>query len=83
MIIPYVNYEIILSSRFYFAVVTMIIYLIVAFPGTNKYIGSHLGLHDYDDVTSNDRYYLLMIHSFAMGFLTYVSLLIYNLSARK
>ena len=78
MIIPYFNYECVLSIQFYFSIAIMILYLIVAFPGTNKYVGSYLGLHNYDNVTSNDRYYLLFVHSIVMSLLTYILLMVYN-----
>jgi len=78
MIIPYINYEITISRNIYFSLMIIAVYAVVAFPDTNKFIGSYLGLEDYDDVTSYDRYYLLIIHSLVMGLLTYILLMIYN-----
>ena len=78
MIIPYFNYEFTISRHIIFSFIIVFVYAIVAFPEINKFIGSYLNLEDYDDVTSNDRYYLLIIHSFAMGLLTYLLLMIYN-----
>jgi len=56
----------------------MILYLIVAMPDTNKYIGKYLGLNKYDDVTENDRYYLWFIHSIVFALLMFVLLMLYN-----
>ena len=78
MIIPYINYEILLSKHTYFCFFTMILYLIVAMPDTNKYIGEHLHLDKYDNVTSNHRYYLWFIHSIIMAILMYILLLFYT-----
>ena len=81
MKIPYLNYELTIPRETIFSFMIALVYAFVAFPEINKFIGSHLYLEDYDDVTSNDRYYLLMIHSVVMGLLTYLLLMIYNPSS--
>ena len=80
MKIPYLNYELTIPREAIFSFMIALVYAFVAFPDINKFIGSYLYLEDYDDVTSSDRYYLLLIHSVAMGFLTYILLMIYGLS---
>tara|TARA_Y100000389_G_scaffold16567_1_gene14619 strand:- start:3913 stop:4158 length:246 start_codon:yes stop_codon:yes gene_type:complete len=56
----------------------MILYLIVAMPDTNKYIGSYLELDHYDDTSQNDRYYLWFIHSVVFAIAMYILLMFYN-----
>ena len=61
MIIPYFNYEIIIPRKMFFCFFSMVLYLIIAMPDTNRYVGSHIYLYKYDDISKNDRYYLWFI----------------------
>lgn len=81
MIIPYFNYELgfpTISRKIIFCLLSMILYLIVAMPDTNKYIGSYLELDHYDDTSQNDRYYLWFIHSVVFAIAMYILLMFYN-----
>ena len=61
-----------------FSVLIMIVYLIVASPDVYNFVGSIVGLDDYDNPNMEDRYDLLYIHSFVMALLTFLMLFIYN-----
>lgn len=61
-----------------FAVLASVIYVIVARPETYKFVGSILGLDNYDDPFQSDRDILLYIHSVVMGLLIFILLLFYN-----
>ena len=80
MIIPYFNYEIsfTISNKTYFCVFLMMLFLIIANPGTYKIVGDIIGLDGYDDTRSYHRFYLLFIHAIIYGGIIYVVLSIYN-----
>ena len=78
MIIPYFNYEIIIPRKIFFCFFSMILYLIVAMPDTNKFIGDYISLYHYDDNSQNDRYYLWFIHSVVFAVAMYVLLMFYS-----
>ena len=80
MIIPYLNYEIsfLVSNKTYFCIFLMLLYLIVANPGTYKIVGNSVGLEKYDDFRSHDRHYLLFVHAIVFAFVVYIALSIYN-----
>ena len=61
-----------------FSVLIMIVYLIVASPDVYNFVGSIVGLDDYDNPNMEDRYDLLYIHSVVMALLTFLMLFIYN-----
>ena len=42
MKIPFIDYEFTISRKVYFCFFSMILYLIVAMPDTNKFIGKYL-----------------------------------------
>ena len=62
----------------FFSLIVLVIYLVVANPSTYNFVGSVIGLNDYDNANKPDRNTLLYIHSFVMGLLTFIALLIYN-----
>jgi hypothetical protein len=80
MIIPYLNYEIsfTISKKTYFCIFLMMLFLIIANPGTYKIIGSFIDLKEFDDFESHHRHYLLFIHSIVYALLVYIALSIYN-----
>ena len=78
MIIPYFNYEIIIPRKMFFCFFSMVLYLIIAMPDTNRYVGSHIYLYKYDDISKNDRYYLWFIHSIVFAIAMYVLLMFYS-----
>ena len=78
MKIPFTDYEVTVSRKIYFCFFSMILYLIVAMPDTNKHIGSYLNLPNYDDYNEYDRYYLWFIHSVIYGLLMFVLLILYS-----
>tara|TARA_B100000424_G_C22798850_1_gene428600 strand:+ start:324 stop:545 length:222 start_codon:yes stop_codon:yes gene_type:complete len=45
-----------------FALMAAVMYLVIASPPVYNTVGSILGLHDYDDASSNDRTLLLFVH---------------------
>ena len=61
-----------------FSIMIMIVYLIVASPDMYNFVGSIVGLDDYDNPNMEDRYDLLYIHSFVMALLSFIILFIYN-----
>ena len=61
-----------------FSILIMIVYLIVASPDVYNFVGSIVGLDNYDNPNMEDRYDLLYIHSFVMALLTFLMLFIYN-----
>jgi hypothetical protein len=46
-----------------FCVLTGILYFVLTLPETNKFIGARIGLIKYDDAKSDDRYYLVLLHT--------------------
>ena len=60
-----------------FSILIMIVYLIVASPDVYNFVGSIVGLDNYDNPNMEDRYDLLYIHSFVMALLTFLMLFIY------
>jgi len=66
------------SRKILFSLIVVVIYLVVANPSTYNFVGSIIGLKDYDNANKPDRDTLLYIHSAVMGLLTFISLLIYN-----
>ena len=58
--------------------VRILLYLIVANPGTYKIVGSSVGLEKYDDFRSHDRHYLLFVHGIVFAVVVYIALSIYN-----
>ena len=78
MKIPFIDYEFTISRKVYFCFFSMILYLIVAMPDTNKFVGKYLNLEKYDDFNENDRYYLWLIHSIVFALLMFVLLMLYS-----
>ena len=66
------------GRKIIFSILIMIVYLIVASPDVYNFVGSIVGLDDYDNPNMEDRYDLLYIHSFVMALLTFLMLFIYN-----
>ena len=66
------------SRKLFFSLIVVIIYLVVANPSTYNFVGSIIGLNEYDNANKSDRNTLLYIHSLVMGLLTFIALLIYN-----
>ena len=66
------------SRKLFFSLIIVVIYLVVANPSTYNFVGSVIGLNDYDNANKPDRDTLLYIHSLVMGLLTFIALLIYN-----
>jgi len=62
----------------FFSLIVVVIYLIVANPSTYNFVGSIIGLKEYDNANKPDRITLLYVHSAVMGLLTFIALLIYN-----
>jgi len=56
----------------------MVLFLIIANPGTYRIVGDIIGLDGYDDTRSYHRFYLLFIHSIVYVLLIYIVLSIYN-----
>mgnify|MGYP006192503185 CR=1 FL=1 len=69
-----------LSRPVKFCIVASIIYMIVSFPEMKDFIGHYTSLSKHDDIESNDRYYLVIIHSLLFGCLVYVVLYLYPLN---
>lgn len=78
MKIPFIDYEFTVPRKVIFCALSMVIYLLVAMPDINKIVGKIFDLHDYDDKTKPDRYYLLLIHTVVFGFLMFILLMLYN-----
>jgi len=66
------------SRKMFFSLIVIIIYLVVANPSTYNFVGSIIGLNEYDNANKSDRNTLLYVHSVVMGLLTFIALLIYN-----
>ena len=66
------------SRKMFFSLIVVIIYLVVANPSTYNFVGSIIGLNEYDNANKPDRDTLLYVHSVVMGLLTFIALLIYN-----
>lgn len=66
------------SRKMFFSLIVVVIYLVVANPSTYNFVGSIIGLNDYDNANKPDRKTLLYVHSVVMGLLTFIALLIYN-----
>ena len=66
------------GRKMLFSFFILLVYIIVANPTTYNFVGSIVGLDDYDNANMEDRNYLLYIHSFVMALLTFIVLLIYN-----
>ena len=62
----------------FFSFLVVLLYLVVANSATYKFVGSIIGLDEYDNANKPDRDTLLYIHSLVMGLLTFIALLIYN-----
>ena len=78
MKIPFTEYEISISRKIVFCFFSILLYLAVAMPDSNKFIGNILRLDEYDDYTKNDRYYLWLIHSMVFGILMFVVVTLYS-----
>jgi hypothetical protein len=50
----------------------------VANPRTYNFVGSIIGLKEYDNANKEDRNTLLYVHAIVMGLLSFIALLIYN-----
>ena len=50
------------EKKLMFSFLAAIMYLIIASPMVYNFVGSILGLEEYDDSASNDRTILLFIH---------------------
>jgi hypothetical protein len=61
-----------------FSVFISIIYSFVASPSLYNFVGSILGLNEYDNPNKPDRDTLLYIHAVVMGILTFNLLFMYN-----
>ena len=66
------------SRKMFFSSLVVLLYLVVANPATYKFVGSIIGLDEYDNANKPDRDTLLYIHSVVMGILCFIALLIYN-----
>ena len=66
------------SRKMFFSFLVVLLYLVVANHATYKFVGSIIGLDEYDNANKPDRDTLLYIHSLVMGLLTFIALLIYN-----
>jgi len=78
--IPYTNYgySVKLPRTLIFCVLAGLLYLIITLPETKEFVGSYTGLERHDDTESNDKYYLLIIHTLVFTFLIYVLIRFYN-----
>jgi len=86
--IPYTKYGFNVSLRYVsrkviFCFLATLLYALLSLPETNKLIGSQIYLSKFDDIDSNDRYYLLIIHSIIYGLLIYILLISYNPYQKK
>ena len=72
------NYIIPFSSKIYFCIFLMVLYLVIANHGTYKIVGHILGFNEYDNFRSYDRYYLLVIHSIVFSLIVFIVLSFYN-----
>jgi len=86
--IPYTSYGYniplpTLSRKVIFCLLASVLYAIISLPETNKLIGSQINLIKFDDIESNDRYYLLAIHSAVFGLVLYGLLTMYNPSQKN
>ena len=66
------------SRKMLFSLIIVLLYLVVANPTTYNFVGSVIGLDEYDNSNKTDRDTLLYIHAIVMGILTFIALLIYN-----
>ena len=66
------------SRKMFFSLIVVVIYLVVANPSTYNFVGSIIGLNEYDNANKSDRNTLLYVHSVVMGLLIFIILLIYN-----
>ena len=78
--IPYTTYgyNLIVPRKIIFCLLASVLYALISLPETNKFIGSYINLTRFDDIESNDRYYLLGIHSIVFGLTMYLLLLVYS-----
>ena len=57
------------SRKMFFSSLVVLLYLVVANPSTYNFVGSIIGLDEYDNANKTDRDTLLYIHSVVMGIL--------------
>tara|TARA_B100001093_G_C26323909_1_gene798859 strand:+ start:248 stop:553 length:306 start_codon:yes stop_codon:yes gene_type:complete len=78
--IPYTKYSytFTIPRMLIFYVLTCILYIVISLPETKHFVGSYIQLTKPDDVESNDRYYIVIVHGFVFGLLMYGLLQVYN-----
>jgi len=78
--IPYTKYKyhFTVPRRIIFSLLATLLYAFLSLPETNMFVGSYIDLSRFDDIESNDRYSLLVIHSIIFGLLLYVLVGVYN-----
>ena len=66
------------SRKMFFSLIIIVLYFVVANPRTYNFVGSIIGLKEYDNANKEDRNTLLYVHAIVMGLLSFIALLIYN-----
>jgi hypothetical protein len=78
--IPYTTYgyRFSPSRKLLFCAMATVLYMVLSLPDTYKLVGSLLNFEKYDDNESNDRYYLVAIHSVVFLVAIYFMVTLYN-----
>tara|TARA_B100000212_G_C27337567_1_gene517558 strand:+ start:436 stop:738 length:303 start_codon:yes stop_codon:yes gene_type:complete len=78
--IPYTKYgfNIQVNRKLIFFIFLGLLYCIISLPETIRIVGSYTDLTRHDDIESDDKYYLLIIHTFVFTFLAYVLFRFYD-----
>ncbi len=81
--IPYTSYGYnislpVIPRMFIFCLICSVIYIGLDLPQTKRVVGSITGFSKFDDIDSNDKYYLTLIHGLVFGLVMFLLLKIYN-----